>query len=186
MNKKGSVAHYHQEIADILGYITKVVPTMEVKNSSPTRAGTKVQTRITWKEDGKKKLGYYSVAVIKNKAYFNGWVDILRDTVRTRDRACDISNDIHQVNQIEALVTTAVSADVELQKLMAPIAKQINAQVMKVIASGTMSTVRNRRNRLRAQKSLVASLDFALNSGIADDDVRAMLREAVVRHTMNS
>jgi len=62
----------------------------------------------------------------------------------------------------------------------------IYSMMGQVIRDGECVKARLNRNQKRAKKSLASTLDYAFSSGVSDDEVRDMLREAIVRHTMES
>ena len=55
-----------------------------------------------------------------------------------------------------------------------------------VVRSGKPKIIRKTKNQIRARKSLSVELDFALSSGISEDELHNMLREALVRNVQDS
>lgn len=195
--KKGQL----NKVADqIIGSFKKALPTMVVKTASASRAGNKIQARLTWTENGKKQLGYLSTYLTKGKLAASPLPpgSVIQQTFRARERATDIVTsqpgvsvatgpDLYgNVNSIENIVISTLTQDGAVVAKLALLCHEVHQKMEKVVADGGHRTARQSRNQIRSRKSLASTLDFALNSGISDDEVRDMLKEAIVRHTMNS
>jgi hypothetical protein len=138
-----------EAIADLTSSLVGAIPTLELKTASASRAGNRVQARLTWKEGGKKQLGYVSVPVIKGQMTGISPASLVESVFRLDARA------------YAAIEQSAESGSVH----------QAN---------------RRKRNQKRARKALASTLDYVLQAGISDDEVHEMLKEALVRHTMES
>jgi len=61
---KMSIKGIKNQAAEYAKLVFAELPSLEVKNASPTRAGNMIQVRVIWKDStGKKQLGYYSDSV---------------------------------------------------------------------------------------------------------------------------
>lgn len=171
-----------------------IVPTLQVKTASASRAGRRVQARLTWTEpgSGKQGLGYCSWLVHQGKlspVSPRGFADaVLRveqraaryvEQSREGGRSYERVDDVHK-EALEGLEKSGCFSQVlQLQQ-------EAFKKVQAVVRAGGHQSARRNNTQKRARETLASTLDFVLAAGISDDEVREMLKEALVRHTMES
>lgn len=179
-----------------VGEIQKCLQSAKVKTASPSRGGFKVQVRVTWKDlAGKPGLGYFSMhtAMVSKAANHTSqkWTrDFVNAVFRVEDWAKaeeskDASKDSHLLqkkvlDELEKLGEFAVGSPAE--KLTDKAFKEIRA----VVASGKDQKVKRIRGRLKARDYLHQAIMYALREGLRDDEVRDLVKECLVEHTMKS
>lgn len=177
-------------VAEIMQMVEKAIQTMKVKGVSASRAGRKIQTRVIWKDElGKTRLGYFSATIIKNKL-MNPAIPIelvkkvLGLEAYVTGKSAGTNNRFYQPSEVMNEVHDALE-NMDLS-VLAPICKEINAKMKSVINDGSHVTKSKSYRKEKARKVLTFYLDYALVSGISDTDIRDMVKEAIVRNTMDS
>lgn len=192
MTSKKIALHLPGSVGKIVGIVEKAIPTMQLKTVSASRAGNKIQARVTWIEDDQPQLGYVSLPLSKGKlAGTLNPITLVEQSFRLRKRAKEeariiTSNQLATGHEIMNEVYDALTVDNPTLASLHPLCLEIVARMKKVIRDGGHTTARAQRNQKRGRKILAAALDYALGFGISDDEAREMLKEAIVRNTMES
>jgi len=187
----------HQQLPDevnscIVGFldmVEKAIPTMKVKSASASRAGNKVQVRVTWKQNEKTRVGYFSVNVTKTtkntKFMRTNSTELVKQIfgstsyVEKHNRSLWVNKDV--VEELEAAIS-----DQSFLDSIEPIRTEIIARMSAVIESGEHKSNAHKNAHMRASNGLKSILDYALRTGITDNEINDMVREALVRNVMVS
>jgi len=175
--------------------------TSQVKTASPSRSGFKVQVRVAWKEpSGKPGLGYFSVHTgsMSNQGHrVNNPAALMRDFAesifRTKDWALRVGStapgpvsygwtDIEKALLDKLDVAGEFAPKSKLDKLSQHAMKEMRA----VVASGKDQRIKRIKTRSKARDYLYQAIMYGLESGLRDDEVRELVKQALVEHTMKS
>ena len=183
--------HYHAPdiVAEIVASVEAAVPTMKVKTASTTRAGNKVQARVTYRYEGGKQVGYVSRGIYKGSTFGYEPIQLIEQALRLHTRveeSCSQQRTEFHSDDILSEVREALTADPETLNTLIPLCDEVQRKMQSIVRSGKPKAAKKARNQIRARKSLSEILDFALLSGISEDELRTTLKEAVVRNVMDS
>lgn len=177
--------------------IAHAVGTARVRTATPSRAQGKIQVRVAWTEpDGSHGLGYLSmdtrdaeqVAIKKatGPALKNFFQDVFR-TVKWSKKTCrkDTKRDADWGAYEEDLFT-------ELKKLgvfnsNSPI-HALHKEAVQAIAdcagAGKHKVARKELLVKRVKKAISGNIQFAIEQGLSDIEIRELVELAFVKHTM--
>ena len=199
------------KVSAIVADVLKVVPTVVVKNASASPAGRSIQCRVAWPNPaGGVHLGYVAVSVPEKPSDPLAAVDprlLTEQALRVRARADEaVAADpwtqatgaarqaghsqwerqraVHQDAMDRLFQTNGQGSPV--LALLQPVCDEVNRKIAGVRKDGGHHSQRRGHSQKRARKALAETLDFVLASGVTDDEVKEMLKEALVRHVMSS
>lgn len=180
-----------EAVASIVAAVEAAIPSLEVRTASASRAGNKIQARLVWDEGGKRQLGYVSVGVGKSGVPQVAPRTLLDQALRLSARAragaeaagATGSDRWQRAAAIESEVRDALES---LHPSVQGLCDEVHRKMKAVHRDGGHQANRRARNQKRAREALASTLDYVLSNGVSDDEVRTMLKEALVRHTMES
>ena len=168
---------------EVAEQIIKILPTVTVMTASPTRSGRSIQVRVTWEELGKKQLGYFSVSALYGiRANDVKWMNFVRAAFRLDERMEDLApgRGYHGQDLMDIFLKRKVT------HWFMKFAKEAELKILAVIDSGKASKIRKSSKLKKAREYLTQALDHVLKEGLSDTEVRDLLREAMVRNTMET
>lgn len=178
----------------LIALLEKAMPTMKVKTASASRAGRSIQVRIVYLDGNEKRFGCYSAQVHRGQIPFSAIspIVLIKRVFRLHNQIGDWMEststrglDASRSQKIMKDVTNNLNSGIVLAYVDS-LCPTIHSMMMHVIRDDGHTKAQLNNRQKRAKKSLASTLDYVFNSGISDDEVRDMLREAIVRHTMES
>lgn len=200
MDQKTEFEKYKAQVVAVeCDRIETCLKTAQVKTASPSRAGFRVQVRVSWKEPGGKPgLGYFALDTsnVGNVTATKYPLALRRDFVSALFRAekwaaaayAAAPSEIGGWSQFERAMLDALDSRGTLDDKAAvdKLLQQSLKAIQTVVNAGKDQKVRRIRNKKKAKDYLYQALIYALGSGLRDDEVRDLVKQALVEHTMKS
>ena len=167
--------------------------TAEVRTASPSRSGKKIQVRVVWKEpDGSNGLGYFSIyptivqQAVMNVTATSATQDFLHEIFRLNDWAFKKGGWKDRGFWLKALEDELDTRPAFTSSGAVALQKDATTKLRAVVTNGKHHGSRAAHLKKKARAHLTGALDHALQSGLHDDEIREMLKLAMVKHTMDS
>lgn len=181
------------ESKSISKIIDRAIDTFEVKTASISRSGYMVQVRVLYElpepNDGKQKLGYFSVSnQAPKKADFKlNPVEVLKDVIRFDKLVEDAGlygEDVYDLK--DGLNDSIKNINGDRFERLKKLADECKKKLIDAVKDGADVRVRRKANYEKAKDYLGKNLRYALSSGLDEDEIKEMLKVAIVENTMKS
>jgi len=199
----------HQQDLDtasaIMQYVMGAIAGLKVCNTSPSPAGRKVQTRLTWAENGKTHIGYLSHYIpgsiywaptkIKRFTPIEMIETVLRvyEKIRNVVKAYNIPGATKHGNGETSLERTQFIEGEVRRFLYAhtyptldPICDQVLKDMEASCAKGAHHDNKREHVKKQARKQLKTCLNEILKAGVTDEEIHEILSDAICEYVIST
>ena len=180
----------------IIQDILTAIPHLKVCNASASPTGKYIQARVTWTENGKIVIGYYSINIsTTNILPKTNQYDLIASIFRIQDRifnaveAYNIPRNTpydsdESVYKITALIRNKIFNTflLETYSCLVPICDEIDRKLKETFTSGVQFSNNRTHIKKQAKKKLMKTLDEILSAGVTDEEIQGILEEAIVKY----
>ncbi len=174
-----------KHILDTVTFLKSVISTSKVLTASSSVTGRRIQIRVQYIHNGKKRLGYYSNhlnSVVKKLS--PGVEGFLKKVSCLEKRAKGYASNMYQYSHV--CIKVLDEEDPQWKSKFLPVINEAIEKMHQVAISGQPQ--RNTESHLhkKAADYLSGALKYAITNGVTEVEVSDMLKIALVENTLDS